>query len=752
MQSIDYTKIFEASPNEIYVFDAHTWYFIEVNKGGRDNLGYSMDELRHMTPLDLKPTYTVETFNALVAPLRMGAVPQIIFETYHLRKDGSRYPVEVHLHMSTLEGSQQVFVAMILDITQREQIQSELRASEQRLNIAQATAHLGSWELNLQDGTTYWSDEFFRICGLAPQSIIPTVELGFSLIHPEDRERAAQAVSRSQESGQPYHIEKRIVRPNGQIRWVVSQGEVQLDAQGKPWRLSGTFLDITERKRIEEDLREKHAELEQFFSLSLDLMCIATTDGYFLRVNEAWESILGYSAAELEGTFLLDMLHPEDRNATANAIMRLNAQESISKFVNRYRCKGGDYRQIEWASQPHGKLIYAVGRDVTERNEMEHTLRQSEERYRILVEHSQNAISLHRPDGTFLYVNPSYLNIFGYTQAELFEMTTDALRGLVHPQDLKRTHEEAHKQALEGKKVNHLEYRALTKAGTYIEVEAFATPIHDQHGKVTQILSSIRNITEQKQAKQREFDIALEKERVRLLRQFVESASHEFRTPLATINTSVQIMKRTDDPARRDAKAAQIQQQVERITKLVDSILKVTQLESGTLKLSERVKLADVLEMVYTELNLNEAQQARLHTELAPNLPAFVGDLESLVDALKAIVDNALTFGRQTVTVRGSATATHLSIEVHDDGEGIAQDDLPHIFNTFWRRDKAHSTPGLGLGLTIAQTIVQQHGGSIHIETQKGVGTCFRVVLPLQAQLSLMGASATHRAQNHLRP
>jgi PAS domain S-box-containing protein len=135
MKAEDYQKIFEVSLNEIYIFSADTLRFIEVNRGARENLGYTMAELEGLTPLELKPRYTRETFAELIAPLYSGAQEKIVFETIHLRKDGSDYPVEVHLQLSNL-GDQRVFVAVILDITRRRQIEAELARRVEELHAS----------------------------------------------------------------------------------------------------------------------------------------------------------------------------------------------------------------------------------------------------------------------------------------------------------------------------------------------------------------------------------------------------------------------------------------------------------------------------------------------------------------------------------------------------------------------------------------------------------------------------------------
>ena len=137
------SNILEGSLNEIYVFDANSLNFVMVNQGGRANLGYTMEELRELTPVDLKPEYSPESFAALVAPLRAGAQHLIRFSTVHRRKDGSSYPVEIHLQMFSDE-SPPVFVAVIIDITDRRKAEETLRqfTAELEQRVQERTAKL----------------------------------------------------------------------------------------------------------------------------------------------------------------------------------------------------------------------------------------------------------------------------------------------------------------------------------------------------------------------------------------------------------------------------------------------------------------------------------------------------------------------------------------------------------------------------------------------------------------------------------
>jgi PAS domain S-box-containing protein len=128
--------------------------------------------------------------------------------------------------------------------------------------------------------------------------------------------------------------------------------------------------DINKRKLIEEALRHKNEEMDGYFTNTLDLLCIADTDGHFRRLNREWESALGYNPAELEGKRFLDFVHPDDMEASLRAMAELNAGKRVPQFTNRYRHRDGSYRWIEWRLFPAGDLFYASARDVTERKKM----------------------------------------------------------------------------------------------------------------------------------------------------------------------------------------------------------------------------------------------------------------------------------------------------------------------------------------------------------------------------------------------
>ena len=154
------------------------------------------------------------------------------------------------------------------DISERKRMENALIQSEQRLMIAQQIAHLGSWEWNIMSGEELWSDEMYRIFGYDPQAIMMTHDMSFNAIHPDDKDYVTQTVREALETGTSYNIDFRIIRPDGEVRYLNSQAELYMDEQGSPLRMVGSVLDITDRKNIEIELQESGQQL-RFLSAQL---------------------------------------------------------------------------------------------------------------------------------------------------------------------------------------------------------------------------------------------------------------------------------------------------------------------------------------------------------------------------------------------------------------------------------------------------------------------------------------------------
>jgi two-component system sensor kinase FixL len=252
------------------------------------------------------------------------------------------------------------------------------------------------------------------------------------------------------------------------------------------------------RKKLAEDsLEQKREELNQFFNVSLDLLCIANTDGYFLLLNPAWERTLGYTREELMAKRFLDFVHPDDLDRTREAVSTLTSQQKVYFFENRYRCKDGTYRWLQWSSTPAGKLIYAAARDVTEHKQAEENLRKSEERFRMLVETMNEGLGVQNENGLWTYVNDELCRMLG------------RLPGDINGHPVTKFLDESNRNVLgeEIQKQRKQDYSPYEITWTHADGRKVTTivspkPIFSPEGRLKEIFAVITDITERKLAEE----------------------------------------------------------------------------------------------------------------------------------------------------------------------------------------------------------------------------------------------------------
>jgi PAS domain S-box-containing protein len=253
------------------------------------------------------------------------------------------------------------------------------------------------------------------------------------------------------------------------------------------------FRDITERKQIEQKRIAAEQERDRFFNLSLDMLAIANFDGYFTRLNPAWEKALGFTPAELMAQPYLDFVHPDDLENTLAAASGISAGEVVISFENRYRCKDGSYRWLLWSAMPYteGRLLYAIAHDITDRKQLELARIAAEEERDRFFNLSVDLLAVGSFDGHFVRLNPAFERILGFTNAELM---AEPFTNFLHPDDLERTISGA-QSLVDGKSVVSFENRYRCKDGTYRWVSWNAIP----HAP-TQVWYTIgHDITERKQ-------------------------------------------------------------------------------------------------------------------------------------------------------------------------------------------------------------------------------------------------------------
>ncbi|WP_374468745.1 response regulator [Phenylobacterium sp.] len=261
---------------------------------------------------------------------------------------------------------------------ERRDAELALSRSEMRARLAIEGAELGLWDLDPRTGALEWDERCKALFGLPPMAEV-TLDTFYRGLHPDDRDRLAAGIARATtwdpESSGAFADEFRSVAPNGVERWIATRGQAQFESR-LCTRLVGIVRDITEERQAQEALRrltgdleqqvaERTAERDRIWQLSRDLFAVARIDGRLVRVNPAWEAMLGYPPETLVGSNINLLIHPDDGVETAVVVAKLAAGEVVDRFENRLRQSDGEWRWVSWTAVPEGEVFYAVGRDVT---------------------------------------------------------------------------------------------------------------------------------------------------------------------------------------------------------------------------------------------------------------------------------------------------------------------------------------------------------------------------------------------------
>lgn len=542
-----------------------------------------------------------------------------------------------------------------------------------------------------------------------------------------------------------------------------------------------TNRDITARKLLEASLRRSGNMFRWFVARSIDGMLLADEQGVIIAWNEAQEQITGLPRQEVIGRFAWDvvrrMLPPQrvregladEMQARLVEALRTGEGNWLNRLVETEVARpDGTRRVIQEAYFPlrtdKGYMIGNITRDITERRRMEEAMSTTAANLRAMLNNSSQSFILLDRNGVIQAHNDTALE---HAQA-LFgrSFRVDEAMVEVLPTVERANFEKGLPRVLAGESVRQeRSVTALDGKPYWFRVD-FA-PVATDEGKIIGACISALDITENREAEKRTLDLVIEREKLRVLETFINDASHDFRTPISILKTTSYLLGKFSDQLFKQSIrmgghlftitpetlsallrdigeiAIGIQKQVssleastQRLEKLVESLLEITRLEHQPqfeLELRSLNVLADGVVEMYRPLAAE--RHISLHLTVDDALPFVRVDEEEFSRVVHNLLDNALSFTAEggQVFVKTYRQDEHAALEVADTGIGIPPADLPHIFERFFRADRARqaTTGGAGLGLSIARRIVEAHGGHIEVSSQPGEGSVFRVLLPL---------------------
>jgi PAS domain S-box-containing protein len=384
--------------------------------------------------------------------------------------------------------------------------------------------------------------------------------------------------------------------------------------------------------------------------------------------------------------------------------------------------------------------IIGISRDIMHRKQMEQQLHESEQHNRALVENMTEGLLLHAGDGRIITCNQNAEQILGLTRAEMMGLTSIDPRwravhedgspfpGHVHPAVI----------ALQtGQPQRNVVMGVHKPDGSQVWILVNAQPVFgDDSGRPTRVVATFMDITERKQAENQSLELAAHQQRMRALRQFVTSVSHDLRTPLTVINNSVYLLGRIDDPEQRKKRLSLIEDQVQRISRILDTFSQLIVLADDHVPLQPvEIDLNPIIEEVISQYR----QRAASKEQELVFIPfkegcTVMGEADKLWHVVTHLVENALNYTppQGKVTVSTTVEDGQAVIMVRDTGIGISDQDRPRIFQELYRANDSRplDSGGAGMGLAIVQQYVQAHNGSVSVDSVQGSGSAFRVALP----------------------
>jgi PAS domain S-box-containing protein len=462
----------------------------------------------------------------------------------------------------------------------------------------------------------------------------------------------------------------------------------------------------------------------RFFSLSPDLLCIAGYDGYFKHLNPSWTRTLGWGADELLARPYLEFVHPDDRAATLAQAQRLGRGDATISFENRYRCRDGAYRWLEWTAAPADRegLIYAVARDRTGHKAAEAEIERTHLFLESIVENIPSMIFVKDAGNLrFLQFNRAGEALLGYARAELIGKNDYDF----FPKDEADAFVEKDREVLRGGKLVDIPAEPVrTKDRGVRLLHTRKLPLPGPDGEPMYLLGISEDVTEHQR-----LDSAKS--------EFIALASHQLRTPLTAVCWSLELLQDEDRPGTpedrqllRDAYAG-----ARRMADTIQTMLRVSCIEADSVRLRQSVmSLRDLLQDVQSQYASACAAKG-LDFSLACPEVTLLSDPQVLSEILGSIVSNAVKYTPPGGTIRAQIdpqSGHGVSITVSDTGIGIPRTEQPRVFTKLFRGANAIALDpaGTGLGLYVAASLAHLLGAALSFISQEGQGAAYTLTLP----------------------
>jgi PAS domain S-box-containing protein len=553
-------------------------------------------------------------------------------------------------------------------------------------------------------------------------------EVDFSISNPQlwdDRSMRDEMVAKLKQDGKLQNFKAHFRHKDGHSIYTLLSGEV-IHYQGEDAFLAMGH-DITAYVATEEKLRKSEEQYRRVVQHQTEVICVYDAEMRFTFANEAYCNYFGYALDDIIGKKLLEIVPPEIHQSIREHIATLLATKQPIVYEREAQAANGEWCWLQWSDIPIvdgvGNVIeiQAVGRDITAH-------KRSETNLRLLLNNlPRTAIVVFDTNLNFTAIEGNIVDLIGFTAEALLGKTPAAMFSGEHQFHT----DEVMRHVLDGQELE-FEYEFMERI---LRIQVY--PIW-QGGTVIAGFGILEDITERKATTQTIMDLTLERNRVQLITDFVTSTQHEFRTPLSIIESSLYLAENSPNPEKRTQAFQKVRNQVVAIDRLVEELVMMARLDARADSDNHQpMNVNYAISFALAEVD-NQAREKNItiDKQLAGDALMVSANQSQLVHALVQLLDNAVRYTQQggKVTIASSMQKDIVNIAITDTGAGISLQEMRHIFERFYRVDKAHSTPGFGLGLPIAEKIIELHEGTLTATSTVGIGSTFTIQLPYHSK------------------
>lgn len=712
-----YHALFQASQDAVFVVD-RAGRILDANTSAVALCGYSVAELQPTPASVVLPEHGRLQAQSSHPSLASHSVIREQLRT----KAGRLVAVELKIN-DLLFDQQSASVYIVRDISEQQKSMADLEQSERRFQSLFEAAPVGI--ATSRNGLTMSANPaYLRLFGFDDISEIEGTSL-LNQIAPEFRSEIIER-NRRREAGEQVISSYETVglRKDGSTFSFSADVARVEQAEGPTTILFAA--DITERKQVEETLRVSEATNRALLDAIPDLMFRISQDGFFLGYESADTERLAVPADAFIGKRIDEVLPV---NVAEQALVQLRhviSSGEMQRFEYQLPLDTGDSREYEARLVLSGHAeVLAIVRDITEHNQMERTLRESEARQQAILHGTSDTIFLKDRLGRYLLINPAGAAIFGRPIEEIIGKTDDEL----FPPAIAQRATDTDRMVIDNQEALEVENTFLVneRERSFLVMKG---PYRHGDGTVQGVIGVARDITERKRQEQIKDD-------------FLALASHELKTPLAALLGYIYLLERWSAKNgfgdRVDHALAAMSHEGKRLDRLINDLLDVSRIQTGRLQMDLRtIELRSYVEQVLVTMRLAIADHPIVLIDDADRELPCLADPQRLEQVISNLLTNAAKYSSEGAPIYVELQSRQHSIEiaVRDTGIGIPEADVPLIFDRFYQvqRPRRESRPGMGLGLFITREIVRQHGGTLGVDSREGAGSRFSIQLPLAAE------------------